>query len=171
MSRGTLPVLLGLGTLGRTLHLVDIENLAGNPDASPTEINEVLVAYRKLVPPSPQDHVVIASSRHIGLAVGLAWPGARLLWRDGPNGADLALIGDALPEYRSARYTGVIVGSGDGIFSGLVVALRRRGLATGVVSRRGSLSETLRGAAGFVKLLPESMIRLSPELELTAAGS
>ena len=86
------------GTPGRTLHLIDVENLVGGSTARPTQVADALGAYRATVAIGPGDHVVIASGRRLLVAAGLAWPGARLLLGTGVDGADRALLDAAQPE-------------------------------------------------------------------------
>jgi len=133
---------------GRTLHLVDIENLLGDPRAAGPAIAAAIEAYRSAMRVAPGDHVVIACNHGLAVDAGLAWPGARLRTGSGPDGADLALIDDADPAYVAAHYDRVVIGSGDGIFTGLAADLRALGTAVCVVARDGSLSRALRSVAG-----------------------
>lgn len=133
---------------GRRLHLIDADNLAGSGYPTVAEVRQVHAAYRTAVAPGPLDHTIIACSHMAGVSVGLEWPGAQLLWRSGPDGADLALldsierIGDV-----SRRFAGVVLGSGDGIFAPVVRSIRGTGLPVNVAWGRGSLSRRLEHAA------------------------
>jgi len=133
---------------GRRLHLIDADNLAGSGYPTVAEVREVHDAYRAAVAPGPLDHTIIACSHMAGVPVGLEWPGAQLLWRSGPDGADLALldsverIGDV-----SRRFAGVVLGSGDGIFSPVIRSIRRAGIPATVVWGRGAISRELQRAA------------------------
>ena len=49
------------GTPGRTLHLIDIENLVRGSGATPARVVGALAAYRATVSVGPGDHVVIGS--------------------------------------------------------------------------------------------------------------
>jgi len=133
---------------GRRLHLIDADNLAGSGYPTIAEVREVHDAYRTAVVAGPLDHTIIACSHMTGVSVGLEWPGAQLLWRSGPDGADLALleavgrIGDV-----SRRFAGVVLGSGDGIFAPLIRSIRRAGTPATVAWGRGAISRELQLAA------------------------
>jgi hypothetical protein len=139
--------------VGRTLHLVDIENLCGGPFATLEQLEPSVDAYRRAVAVRPGDHVVIACNRGLLLEAGLAWPGARLRVGNGPDGADLALLDAAVPDYVASRYDRVVIGSGDGIFADRAHELRSAGLVVAVVSRRESLSARLADVAQLVREL------------------
>lgn len=142
------------GTPGRTLHLIDIENLVRGSGASHAQVAEALAAYRATVVVGSGDHVVIASGRRLLMAAGLAWPGARLLLGAGVDGADLALLDASLPALAAAAYDREAIGSGDGIFAARAGELRRAGLVVTVVSLGESLAIDLRDNASLVCQLP-----------------
>lgn len=142
------------GTPGRTLHLIDVENLVRGSGASPAQVTGALAAYRATVATLPGDHVIIASGRRLLLTAGLAWPGARLLLGSGLDGADRALLDASEPAAVAAAYDRVVIASGDGIFARRAGELRRAGVVVAVVSLRGSLSIDLRDRAALVRPLP-----------------
>ena len=79
----------------RALHLVDVDNLLGDPrQATPASVAATLAAYRQAVRVAPADLVVVATNPGLALVVGLAWPGPLLRTARGPDGADLALLAD-----------------------------------------------------------------------------
>jgi len=131
----------------RTIHLVDIENLAGEPRPCRATVEALRTLYLHLVQPGPRDHVVLACNHGACLDVGLGWPGARLILRSGPDGADRALLGVLSSEHVEARYLAAVIASGDGIFTPAAGHLASAGLGVTVVSRRLSLSKRLRMAA------------------------
>lgn len=145
---------------GRTLHLIDIENLAGGSVATTAEVVEAVARYRSALAVRAGDHVVIGSGRRLLIAAGLAWPGARLLLGRGVDGADLALLEAAhRVDEIAAAYHRVVIGSGDGIFAELASALRRAGLVVGVVSRPDALAVDLRDGACLVRrIAAEAMV-------------
>ena len=53
----------------------------------------------------------------------------------------------------AARFTHVVIGSGDGVFSQAAANLAARDVRVTVVSRRDSLSRALAGVAGDVRYL------------------
>ena len=139
--------------LGRTLHLVDIENLCAGPYASFEQLKRTIAAYRRALAVRPGDHVVMACTRGLLLEAGLAWPGVRLCAGNGVDGADLALLGAATAEFTTAHYDRVVIGSGDGIFATRAQELRASGIVVAVVSRRRSLSPRLAAVAHLVREL------------------
>ena len=145
------------GTPGRTLHLIDIENLVRGSGATPAQVACALAAYRATVAIGPGDHVVIASGRRLLMDAGLAWPGARLLLGAGVDGADLALLDASLPAAVAAADDRVVSGSGDGIFAARAAELRRAGLMVAVVSLGESLAIDLSDNAAFVRRLPATV--------------
>jgi hypothetical protein len=132
----------------RTLHLIDVENLLGDPRPDADSVRRARHAYESHVVVGEHDLVVVACNHGCALEVGLAYAGARLVVRSGPDGADLALL-EVLGEYDlRGRFEAVVVASGDGIFSHAVAAVGLLGLATLVVARPESLARTLQLAAG-----------------------
>src|SRR6186997_242146 len=105
--------------LGRTLHLLDVENLAGSPVPDRAALTAVGAAYRSAVTVRRGDHVLVGCDIRTMLDAGLAWPGARLVPGHGPDGADLALLDAADPGWVATHYTRVVVGSGDHAFTPL----------------------------------------------------
>lgn len=142
----------------RTLHLVDLENIA---QASAITATCAAVAQRLIeaaVPATGGGHVIVAASHFNGEAMCFGWSGsAQRLLRSGVDGADLALL-DAVSDARwvAARYHHVVVASGDHAFAFAVAALKAAGCRVTVVSHASSLSRSLRLAAGpDLVLLPE----------------
>jgi hypothetical protein len=131
----------------RTLHLVDIENLAGMSLPSLSQVREVQGLYAERFAVGSLDQVEIASS-HLSLVnAALGWPHAHYRVRSGPNGADLALLDVLRNENVPARFTHVAIGSGDGVFAGEAVRLAAAGVWVTVVSLRRCLSVRLGLAA------------------------
>lgn len=135
---------------GRTLHLVDLENLAGGSSASPGDVEEALSSYERIAPFGVHDHRVVACGKGLVFPVGDRWPGALVRYARGVDGADRLLLAAADPVDVAARFDRVVVASGDHFFADLVVELDGRGVGVCVVSRRRSLSRRLAGAAPLV---------------------
>lgn len=135
---------------GRTLHLVDLENLAGGSSASPAEVDAALSSYELIAPFGRYDHRVVACGKGLVFPVGDRWPGALVKYARGIDGADRLLLDAADPADVAARFDRVVVASGDHVFTGLVVELDGRGVDVCVVSRRRSLSWRLAGAAPLI---------------------
>jgi hypothetical protein len=96
------------------------------------------------------DQCVVACNHGVAADVGYGWPGVRLLWRSGRDGADLALLDVLLEESVAERFSHVVVASGDGIFTDPVSRLGRHGVHVTVVANRGQLSRRLELAAAAV---------------------
>jgi hypothetical protein len=143
----------------RTLHVVDIENLAGTAVPSLPQVSEVQGLYIARLGFGADDQVVMAAS-HLGLLnAALAWPHARYRVRSGRNGADLELLDVLLHEDVPTRFAHVVIGSGDGMFVRAAAALTAGGVRVTVASRPESLSHHLRHAASDVVYLdvPQAM--------------
>jgi len=134
----------------RTLHVVDIENLAGAALPSLALVSEVQLKYLACLRFVADDQVVLAASHLALLNAGLGWPHARYRVRSGKDGADLELIDVLEHENVATRFSHVVIGSGDGRFGRAAASLAGRGVRITVVSRRGSLSPGLARVAGDV---------------------
>jgi hypothetical protein len=134
----------------RGLHLIDIENLAGVGKPSFEQIRVVQGIYVGHVTFGACDQVVVASSHLTLLSAALGWPHARYRIRSGPDGADLELLDILLYEKVAARFTSVVIGSGDGAFARAAASLAVAGVQVIVVSRPDSLSSRLAFAASEV---------------------
>jgi len=140
----------------RTLHLVDIENLVGTGLPTEWEVAMIRQAYASRVGIGEMDQVVIGCNHKALPSAGLGWPGARYLVRSGPDGADTELLAVISGENVAARFTDIVIGSGDGAFTSAAAALGSAGPKVTVVSRRTGLARTLRLAAQSVIYLDPS---------------
>jgi len=139
---------------GRTLHLIDIENLVGNPFATAAAIRQGLDDYTRAADVGPDDLAVVAMNRFLfKQAAYVVEPGWAIRPALGPDGADLALLADAPAFWTASRFDRLVVGSGDGIFSDLVAEVSSAGTEAWVVSHAGCLSRRLARAADHVVLL------------------
>ena len=127
----------------RALHVVDIENLAGAAVPSLDLVTAVQVRYLARLGLRADDQVVLAASHLALLNAGLGWPHARYRVRSGKDGADLALIDVLEHENVAARFSHVVIGSGDGLFGDTAARLAARGVYITVVSRKASLAQGL----------------------------
>lgn len=147
---------------GRALHLVDLENLVGGGFATSEAVIAILREYFELSGWRPGDIVVIAGHERLLLKFALRNEVAcRIHAARGPDGADLALLRHADPDFVARRFWRLVVGSGDGIFADLLEASESGGVEVLVVSRRESLSHLL---ARF----PHRAIRAPEVLEVVA---
>jgi hypothetical protein len=131
----------------RTVHLVDIENLAGTAIPTLREVMDVQVRYARRMALGTDDHVIMASNHLALMNAALGWPHARYRVRSGPDGADLELLDVIESENVATRFTRVVIGSGDGMFGHAAQDLMKRGVRVTVVSRWGSLAPSLERAA------------------------
>lgn len=148
----------------RTLHLIDIENLTGSSSPTTEEVRDCRDLYEANFV-GKNDLVVIACSHHAFPSVGWEWPRARHILRSGDDGADLALLDVIALEGVDERFDSVVVGSGDGIFSGAAARLGAAGVHVTATSRPESLARTLRLAASDVELLPSLLDNIELPLE------
>jgi hypothetical protein len=139
--------------LSRTLHLVDLENLAGDPTLTLPLVESIRTRYEATVHVAASDHIVIATAHHGALAAWFGWPGARRLTGSGPDGADQRLLAVIQHEEVASRFRRVIIASGDGIFALPAARLQERGVDDCVVSRMRALSRALRFAVSDVLLI------------------
>ena len=136
---------------GRSLHLVDADNLIGDPRTTDRQkIEAAFEAYRDAADYRVGDHVVIATGcngLHV-LEVERSWPGAQHRRRRGTDGADLELLEAADFAAASGRYDRVVIGSGDRIFMAALENLRANSIDVDVVARDGHLARALKLQAG-----------------------
>ena len=137
----------------RRLHLVDIENLAGDPRPSLSQVRQALGLYAGCLAFGAMDQVEVASSHLTLLNAALGWPHAHYRVRSGPDGADLALLDVLRHENVAQRFTHVAIGSGDHMFAEEAARLAAQGVWVSVVSRRRGLSRQLELAAREVIFL------------------
>jgi hypothetical protein len=161
--------------LHRTLHLIDADNLLGDPGTCDRHrIEAMYAAYRQAAGFADDDHVVIAAGangEHV-FEVEYGWERARHLRRRGPDGADLALLEEATWAARGDRYDRVVIGSGDGIFVSAYDELTAAGLRVEVVAPERSLSTALAELArGRVTLLEASVAETADRPRPTPAGT
>ena len=140
------------GDLGRSLHLVDIENLVGEPTLwRPDQIKATFAAYLQIAIWRPGDSLVIAANPSFMkmLAFDLLGMAHRPLCAWGKDAADQLLLG-AVPADVGARFGRLVVGSGDHAFASLVGSLRGR-IETLVVTAAGLISANLYVATDEVR--------------------
>jgi hypothetical protein len=124
----------------RRLHLIDIENLAGDSRPSLCQVRQAQGLYTDCLAFGAMDQVEVASSHLTLLNAVLGWPQARHRVRSGPDGADLALLDVPRNESIAMRFTHVAIGSGDHLFAEEAAHLAAQGVWVTVVSRQRRLS-------------------------------
>lgn len=148
----------------RFFHLVDIDNLLGDPRSTDSaRISDCFQHYRRLTGYREGRHFAAVGTGCNGchvVAVQAQWPGVRYVRRPGPDGADIALHEVALDEAATGRYTDFVIASGDGRFCDTYRALRSLGHPVTVVSRPEALSKELRTLVdGNVLYMPSTVDR------------
>lgn len=129
---------------GRTLHLVDLENLLG--DDRLAEHGEAgLAEYLRLACWAPGDHVIVAAHPELVRQIGFAPPvPCNLHATCGPDAADEMLLGLISVEQTIARYERLVIGSGDGIFFDRAREVRDQAVPVVVVARPDGVAARFR---------------------------
>jgi hypothetical protein len=133
------------GTSDRALHLVDLENLLGDPRADAVTALATFDVYLDVAGWQRDDHVIIATNPWLmtKIAFDLPVPTSRHAVH-GRDGADTMLLALAPPELVVKRYGRLVIGSGDGIFVHRARTVRDHGVAVAVVARANGCSARLR---------------------------
>jgi hypothetical protein len=142
----------------RSLHLVDIENLVGDPRADAAVVLDTFDRYLAAAQWSAADHMVVAANPGLMEKVIFDLPvPANKHCAPGPHGADGKLLDAVTPHTIAIRYDRLVIGSGDGIFGDRARAVRAQGVEVSVVARRDSCSYRLWGFAPTL-LEPASLV-------------
>ena len=153
----------------RSLHLLDLENLVGDPRADETLVRDTLTRYLRVARWREGDHVFIASNpglmRHVVFEPPVPWNAHATC---GPDGADVMLLSLAPPELIVRRYARLVVGSGDGIFAARANTARALGVDVLVVARAGRCSSRLRRFPHVLLFAPQPDVDPDPPLVLAA---
>lgn len=150
-SKGASQEALRQRTPGRTLFVIDIENMVGSGTAlTAPQIGKVQVRINAAVTFVAGDHTVIASNQNNAAVVCFAWrgPACRRI-RSGKDGADQALLEDLNdPTWVASHYDHVVIASGDHAFANTVAAIKSAGCPVTVIAPDVGLSKRMRLAAG-----------------------
>lgn len=120
---------------GRTLHLVDLENLLGDQRREHCATNG-FQHYLELARWSPGDRVIVASHPEIIGQIGFDRPvPCNLHATVGNDAADEMLLSLAPAELVARRFARLVIGSGDGIFLSRARTARALGVGVLVVAR------------------------------------
>ncbi|MEI7593634.1 MAG: NYN domain-containing protein [Actinomycetes bacterium] len=142
------------GFVGRSVHLVDVENLAGGPGRIDEWFAPAMREYLAVTEPGAADHLVMAADVNLWRRTAFDVPEFRYLAGFGPDGADRALLEDAPVEWIVSRFDRLVIGSGDHAFTDLARAVKSAGTKVVVVARPDQLARSLRLAADEVMSLP-----------------
>lgn len=146
---------------GRTLALLDVENLLGGTRFCAADVALLREVFEHRIFSTEGTQAVLATSAAQPLIEAfMGWPGARMTWASGKDGADLALLA-VIDEDIAERYSHVVIGSGDGIFALATRALRAHGVTVTVVVGEGKPSRALAREADHLVTLfgPEDIGR------------
>ena len=139
-SSSKLTVRAGL----RSLHLVDIENLVGNPRAEAGAVLATFDRYLRAARWTAGDHVIVAANPGLMGKVIFDLPvPANVHCAPGRDGADGKLLDAVAPRTICARYDRLVIGSGDAIFFPRARDVRAAGLAVEVIARPDGCSRRL----------------------------
>jgi len=129
---------------GRTLHLVDLENLLGDRRKDKIAL-EGLRHYLVVAGWAEGDHVILASHPEIVRQVGFDRPvPCNLHASRGDDAADVMLLAHAPVELITRRYDRLVIGSGDGIFLSRARAARGLGVGVLIVARADGVADRYR---------------------------
>ena len=140
----------------RSLHLVDIENLLKDPHCDDVEYIDATIAnYRCVSGWQSGDQVLVAANRWLSrkLLFSLSSWTCRLFTAQGPDGADLRLLEEGAQEKLLGQFDQLVVGSGDGIFAGVVATSKKLGMKSVTVARRSSLSRKLATVSDEIRMM------------------
>lgn len=138
------------GLHGRTLYVVDVENMVGSCELTAAEVIRVQARICSAVRPENGDHTVIAASHHNATAAYFGWVGpVQRLARSGKDGADTVLL-EAISDiaWIAGHYDQIVLASGDHIFANAVAALKAARVRVIVIAPDTGLSARMRLAAG-----------------------
>lgn len=140
----------------RTLHLVDLENLIGDPRADAPTALATFEQYLVTACWHPEDLVFVVTNPWLFFEIGWQLPvPCHADMAHGEDGADLKLLAMAPTEWVAGRFDRLVVGSGDHEFVRRATAVAEGGVTVDVVSRPGACSRQLAAIAhSMVRLLP-----------------
>lgn len=118
-----------LSERSRTLHLIDLENLVGDPVAKGPVVGATLERYRTLAGWRLGDQAIVAANPGL-LREVFFHTNADCALRPvrGHDGADLYLLAGAPPEWVAKRFGRIVIGSGDHIFATRARTIRDLGV-------------------------------------------
>ena len=141
----------------RRLFVVDIENAVGAGVIDEQSCRSVRLRIEQTYHPGHNDLTVLGVSHKNNLFPAHAWDGARVILREGHDGADLALEGVLSSENVEERFDEVVIVSGDGLFSKQASRLRSLGVRVTVDARARQLARVLAFSCTSVRLAPSAI--------------
>lgn len=127
------------GSSGRTLHLLDLENMLGGIVTSHL-VAEMWTTYEQLAPVAVGDHVIAGFGPYAAVEGVFALPTSvrKLVGTVGRDSADRVLIDAVDVDLTCRRFARVVISSVDGRFAPLAWALRSRGARVLFVDTKAS---------------------------------
>ena len=107
--------------------------------------------------PAGGDLTVIGVSHQNNVFPAHGWQGARIVLKEGHDGADLALEAVLSSENIEERFSEVVIVSGDGLFAKQAARLRSLGVKVTVDARARQLSRFLAFSCSSVRLAPSAI--------------
>lgn len=141
----------------RKLFVVDIENAVGTGMIDEVSCRSVKDRIERTYHPGGNDLTVLGVSHKNNLFPAHAWDGARVVIREGHDGADLALEEVLSYENVEGRFGEVVIVSGDGLFSEQASRLRSLGVRVTVYARARQLARVLAFSCSSVRLAPSAL--------------
>ena len=135
---------------------MDIENLLKDPHCDDVEYIDATIAdYRCVSGWQSGDQVLVAANRWLSrkLVFSLSGWTCRLFTAKGPDGADLRLLEEGAQEKLLGQFDQLVVGSGDGIFAGVVGTSKKLGMKSVTVARGSSLSQKLAAVSDEIRMM------------------
>lgn len=142
---------------GRKLFVVDIENAVGVGTIDEESCRKVKDRIEREYKPAGGDLTIIGVSHQNNVFPAHSWNGARIVLREGHDGADLALENVLSNENVEERFSEVVIVSGDGLFANQAARLRSLGVKVIVDARARQLSRFLAFSCSSVKLAPSAL--------------
>lgn len=141
----------------RTLYALDWENLLGGVNAAAHESAELFhlwSVHGSAV--APGDRVVVSMSHRAARRAWFALPqrGIQRVIGSGQDGADLALINAIDITHASRRFSRLVIGSGDAIFTELAAKAALTGMVVEQIVGRGRPARSLAAACARTTQLP-----------------
>ena len=131
---------------GRSIYLIDIENLVGASEISEEQVAQVRADVLSVAAPRPMDQFYVASSHHNKTAASFGWPSATYGFKSGEDGADFMLIKQMIEVGNAQNFDHVYVASGDGGMAWYVNHLASCGVRVTIVANHRGFSGEMRSA-------------------------
>lgn len=141
----------------RRLFVVDIENAVGLGAVDELSCRRVKDRIEREYKPAGGDLTVIGVSHQNNVFPAHGWQGARIVLKEGHDGADLALEAVLSSENIEERFSEVVIVSGDGLFAKQAARLRSLGVKVTVDARARQLSRFLAFSCSSVRLVPSAI--------------